>query len=63
MQTLDLTVLVLYLVATLAVGLAASARHRTADAFTSAGRDLPGWVVGLSIFGTYVSHQLPCAAE
>ena len=55
MQTLDLTVLVLYLAATLAVGLGASARHRTADAFMSAGRDLPGWVVGLSIFGTYVS--------
>ena len=27
----------------------------TADDFTSAGRSLPGWVVGMSIFSTYVS--------
>ena len=55
MQTLDLTVLVAYLALTLGVGLAATRRDRSADAFMSAGRDLPGWVVGLSIFGTYVS--------
>ena len=30
-------------------------RKATADDFTSAGRSLPGWVVGMSIFSTYVS--------
>ena len=27
----------------------------TSEEFTSAGRSLPGWVVGMSIFATYVS--------
>jgi len=30
-------------------------RSRSTEEFTAAGRRLPGWAVGLSIFGTYVS--------
>lgn len=45
----------LYLAATIGVGLWAGRRGRTSDDFMAAGRNLPGWVVGLSIFGTYVS--------
>ena len=37
------------------MGLVVGAKHRTSDGFMSAGRNVPGWAVGLSIFGTYVS--------
>lgn len=30
-------------------------KKRSSEEFTSAGRSLPGWVVGMSIFATYVS--------
>ncbi|MEE8388896.1 MAG: hypothetical protein V3R65_09995 [Acidiferrobacterales bacterium] len=30
-------------------------RSSTSEGFTSANRRLPGWAVGLSIFGTYLS--------
>ena len=51
----DLAVLAAYFLATLAVGAWFSRRSRTPDGYTRAGGGLPGWVVGLSIFGTYVS--------
>jgi len=53
--TLDLIVLALYFVATMAVGFAFSRRSRSVEGFTAAGRSLPGWLTGLSILGTYVS--------
>ncbi|RME95274.1 MAG: sodium:solute symporter [Verrucomicrobia bacterium] len=52
---LDLTVLLLYLVGTVAFGLWMGRRSGSPDQFMAAGGRLPGWAVGLSIFGTYVS--------
>lgn len=51
----DLAVLVAYLAGTVAIGVWAGRRSGTPEAFMAAGRRVPGWAVGLSIFGTYVS--------
>lgn len=52
---MDLAVLVLYLVGTVAFGLWVGRRSGSPEQFMAAGGRLPGWAVGLSIFGTYVS--------
>ena len=49
---------IIFLVVTLGivlVGCSFFRRGSSADEFTSAGRSIPGWVVGMSIFATYVS--------
>ncbi len=55
LPAIDLVVLLLYLGGTVAMGLWVGRRSRTTDEFMAAGRKVPGWAVGLSIFGTYVS--------
>jgi solute:Na+ symporter, SSS family len=52
---LDVTVLFAYLAGTAGLGAWFVFRHRGADQFMTGGRNLPAWVVGLSIFGTFVS--------
>ncbi len=51
----DLAVVCLYLAGVLAYGCWFMRRIKTPDQFMAAGRRIPGWAVGLSIFGTYVS--------
>ena len=51
----DAAVLAVYLVGIVAIGVWAGRRSRTSDRFMAAGRSVPGWAVGLSILGTYVS--------
>ena len=51
----DVLILLAYFVGTLAIGFWVGGKHRTSDGFMSAGRNVAGWAVGLSIFGTYVS--------
>lgn len=55
LHTVDLTVLIAYLVVTMLFGCYFIRKSRTPKQFTTASGALPGWVVGLSIFGTYVS--------
>ncbi len=52
---INLVVLVVYLAATVLLGLWVGRHGQTTDEFMAAGRRIPGWAVGLSIFGTYVS--------
>jgi SSS family solute:Na+ symporter len=52
---LDVAVLVAYLVGTVGLGCYFMVRSRRPENFMAAGRSLPGWLLGLSIFGTYVS--------
>ena len=52
---LDLFVLLVYLAGMVALGCWFVRRSRNTEGFMAAGRSLPGWAVGLSIFGTYVS--------
>ena len=54
-HTIDLTVVAFYLLAVTVIGCLMSRKTTTATEFMSAGGSLPGWVVGLSIVGTFVS--------
>ncbi|MDH5632727.1 MAG: sodium:solute symporter [Gammaproteobacteria bacterium] len=55
MQGLDIAVLIIYILAVTAFGAWFYRRADTPEGFTAAGSRLPGWAVGLSIFGTYLS--------
>lgn len=52
---IDLAVLVIYLAGVVAMGLWIGRRNKTPDHFMKAGGAIPGWAVGMSIFGTFVS--------
>ncbi|WP_157605315.1 sodium:solute symporter [Schlesneria paludicola] len=54
-HTLDIAVLAIYLVAVVGYGCWFAWRTKTSEQFMSAGRSIPGWAVGLSIFGSYIS--------
>jgi len=54
-STIDTAVLVVYVAGVVAFGCYFVRRSRSTEGFTAAGRSLPGWAVGLSILGTYVS--------
>lgn len=55
MSGIDLAVIVLYLAATVALGLWVGRNASDPNAFMAAEGRVPTWAVGLSIFGTYVS--------
>ena len=57
LPTVDVAVLVVYLVAVVAFGCWFVRRSRNTEGFMVAGRALPGWAVGMSIFGTYLSSN------
>lgn len=52
---IDLSILVAYLAGVTAFGSSFVRRSRSPEGFMAARRAMPGWAVGLSIFGTYVS--------
>ncbi len=54
-QLIDLAIIGLYLLAMVGIGLTFAKRTSHTEAFMAADRSLPGWAVGLSIFGTFVS--------
>ncbi len=54
---LDLAVFVAYVAVVIALGLGLSRRSGTARGFMVAGGALPGWAVGLSMFGTFLSSN------
>jgi len=51
----DIVVLVLYLMGVVGLGVWFFRKSRNPEGYMAASRSMPGWVVGLSIFGTYVS--------
>ena len=55
MNYIDLIIFFVFTGGIVLLGASFYSRKTTADDFTSAGRSLPGWVVGMSIFSTYVS--------
>ena len=57
LPTFDIWILALYLAAVVGLGCWLARRNRTTNDFMAAGGTLPGWAVGLSIFGTYLSSN------
>jgi SSS family solute:Na+ symporter len=55
LPAIDIAVLIAYVAGVVGLGCYFVRKSRTTEQFMAAGRCLPGWVVGLSIFGTYVS--------
>lgn len=51
----DVAVLVIYLLGVVGLGVWFFRKSRNPEGYMAASRSMPGWVVGLSIFGTYVS--------
>ncbi|MEZ6056700.1 MAG: sodium:solute symporter [Planctomycetaceae bacterium] len=55
MQVIDWIILLAYVALVVGLGCWFVRKSSTSDEFIAAGRSLPGWVVGLSVFGTFVS--------
>ena len=55
LHVIDLLVILVYFIATLAIGLRFSRRNRTTDRYFLGGRDFPGWAIGLSFIGSTIS--------
>jgi SSS family solute:Na+ symporter len=55
LPSVDLVVLAAYLVGVVGIGLWLGRRGGDAENFMVAGRSLPGWAIGLSMFGSYIS--------
>ena len=55
MSSLDIIVLIAYVLLVTGFGFLFYRRASDVEGFVLAHRRLPGWVVGLSIFGTYLS--------
>ena len=55
MNTIDLIIFLVFTLGVVVFGCSFYKKDNTSADFTQAGRSLPGWVVGMSIFATYVS--------
>ena len=55
MSGFDLSILFVYLVFVLSLGLYFARRHKSTEDYFLAGRNVPGWVMGFSVMGTIVS--------
>ena len=55
LSAVDVIVLVVYVLGVVGLGVWFARKGQTTERFMVAGRSLPGWVVGASIIGTYVS--------
>lgn len=53
----DIIVLVIYIIFVVGIGCAFAKRNNSAKQFMIAGGKIPGWAVGLSIFGTFLSSN------
>lgn len=54
-HTIDLAVLAIYLIGVVGFGCWFASRAQSSERFMSAGRAIPGWAVGMSIVGSYIS--------
>jgi SSS family solute:Na+ symporter len=57
LPTIDLAILIFYTLGVVAFGSGFFRRSRTPSGFMAARGALPGWAVGLSLFGTYLSSN------
>ncbi len=57
MNPIDIAVLVIYVIGVVALGSWFNRKARKSEDFMAAGRSLPGWAIGLSILGTFLSSN------
>jgi solute:Na+ symporter, SSS family len=66
MSPIDVTIFVVYLLGIVIFGISFYRKERTSDEYSTGSGNLPAWVIGLSIFATFVSSisylALPGAA-
>ena len=55
MHIIDFIIFLVFTIGVVLFGCSFFRKDSSADEFTNAGRSIPGWVVGMSIFATYVS--------
>ena len=55
MHLIDFIIFIVFTLGVVVFGCSFFKKGSSADEFTSAGHSIPGWVVGMSIFATYVS--------
>ncbi|MDR2438274.1 MAG: sodium:solute symporter [Planctomycetaceae bacterium] len=55
LTSIDWIILIVYFALTLCIGFYFWRQSRSPEGFTAAKRSMPGWVVGISIFATYLS--------
>lgn len=54
---IDITVIIIYLLAMLLVGVWFSRRNKSSEQFTKASGLIPGWAVGISLYATFLSSN------
>lgn len=57
LPVLDITVIFIYLLAMILVGVWFSRKNKSADQFTKASGMIPGWAVGISLYATFLSSN------
>ncbi len=54
---LDLSIIVIYLITMVGVGIYFSRKNRSSDQYTKASGAIPGWAIGLSLYATFLSSN------
>ncbi|TMI64594.1 MAG: sodium/solute symporter [Bacteroidetes bacterium] len=54
---IDITIIIIYLLAMVAIGFYFSRRNKNSEQFTKASGKIPGWAIGLSIYATFLSSN------
>src|SRR5215212_4516762 len=57
LPVLDLSIIIIYLLAMIIVGLYFSRKNKSSEQFTKASGAIPGWAIGLSIYATFLSSN------
>ena len=53
----DISIIIIYLAAMVAVGFYFSRKNKSTEQFTKASGKIPGWAIGLSIYATFLSSN------
>src|SRR5204863_3229752 len=54
---IDITIIIIYLLAMVAISFYFSRRNKNSEQFTKASGKIPGWAIGLSIYATFLSSN------
>ena len=54
---IDMSIIAIYMLAMVLVGVWFSRKSKNADQFTKASGKIPGWAIGISIYATFLSSN------